>query len=160
MAALFELLLLLGAANGAPILARDLLGSRWAAPLDGGRRGWDGRPLLGPSKSWRGVAAALLATTAMALLLGRPPLFGLLFGAAAMAGDLLSSFLKRRLGVPSSGRATGLDQLPEALFPSLLAVPVLDLSAGEVAVAVAAFFVLEVTLSPLLFRLGLRDRPY
>ena len=40
--------------------------------------------------------------------------FGLAFSALSMAGDLLSSFIKRRRGLPSGARSTALDQLPEA----------------------------------------------
>ena len=38
---------------------------------------------------------------------------GLLVAATAMAGDLLSSFLKRRLALAPSSQAIGLDQIPE-----------------------------------------------
>ena len=38
---------------------------------------------------------------------------GLVVGTTAMAGDLFSSFLKRRLDLPPSSKATGLDQVPE-----------------------------------------------
>ena len=57
-------------------------------------------------------------------------------------------------------QAAGLDQVPEALLPLLLFRARLGLGATEVAVLVAAFVLLEVVLSRLLFRLRIRDRPY
>src|SRR5512137_1303973 len=124
-----RLLLLLGVANSAPIAARRLLGDRWAAPLDGGLNFIDGRPLLGPGKTIRGVAAAVVATALAAWALGLSPPVGALLGAVSMAGDALASFVKRRLGVAPSGRATGLDQVPESLLPLLAVQGMLDLSA-------------------------------
>jgi CDP-2,3-bis-(O-geranylgeranyl)-sn-glycerol synthase len=77
-----------------------------------------------------------------------------------MAGDLFSSFVKRRLGVPTSGRATGLDQLPEALIPLLACRGALALTLADIAATAAMFFVGEIVLSRLLFRLRVRDRPH
>lgn len=155
-----SLLLMLIISNAAPILARHLLGRRLAWPVDGGRRGRDGKPLLGPSKTWRGVVAAVVATTLTASLLGFGALFGALFGACAMAGDLTSSYIKRRRGLASSAQATGLDQLPEALLPMLLSHWWLNIGWLAVAAATVIFFLVVTQLSPLLYRLGIRKRPH
>lgn len=155
-----KLLLLLVVANSAPVLARDLFGERGGWPLDGGRRWRDGRPLLGRSKTLRGLLAATVATAAVGWTIGAGAGFGALIGLTAMAGDALSSFVKRRLALPSSARATGLDQLPEALLPTALAALLRPLGVVEALVVVALFFALEVLLSPLLYRLGIRRRPY
>lgn len=155
-----RLLLLLGVANGAPIAFKRLLGARGAAPLDGGLHFVDGQRLLGPSKTVRGVVAAVVATALAAVLLGLPAGVGAAIGAAAMAGDALSSFVKRRLGIAPSGRATGLDQVPEALLPLVVVRGALDLGWLQVAAITAAFFALEIPLARWAYRLGLRDRPY
>ncbi len=155
-----KLLLVLAAANIAPILAKRWLGARWSFPLDAGCVFFDGRPLLGPSKTLRGLVAAALASMVAALLLGLPPLVGLLMGLCAMAGDALSSFIKRRLGVPPSGKATGLDQLPEALLPLLAVQPLLELTPQVILGVTLVFFLLEMPLARWSFRRGLRDRPY
>jgi CDP-2,3-bis-(O-geranylgeranyl)-sn-glycerol synthase len=155
-----RVLVLLGVANAAPVAAKRLLGARWSAPLDGGLRFIDGRPLLGPAKTMRGVVAAVLAAALAATLLGLPVAVGAAIGAAAMAGDALSSFVKRRLGVAPSGRATGLDQVPEALLPLLVVRGALDLSWLQVAAVTAAFFALQMPVAWLAHRLGLHERPY
>lgn len=159
-AALFASLLLLLIVNGAPILARKLLGTRWSAPLDRNRIAPDGKPWLGPSKTARGVLAAILAGALCAPLLGQSAWLGATFGLLAMLGDLLSSLIKRRLGIASSGMALGLDQLPEALLPLALLRAPLGLSWGAVAGGALAFLVLELMLSQLLFRLRVRKHPY
>ena len=153
-------LLLLVLANGAPVGAKLLLGDRLAAPVDCGVRLADGNRLFGTSKTIRGIACAILATTLAGLILGLGWRTGALFGALAMAGDLLSSFTKRRLGRPSSSRATGIDQIPEALLPLLLCRAALGLSLADIAIGVAAFLFGEIYGSRILFRLHLRDRPY
>jgi CDP-2,3-bis-(O-geranylgeranyl)-sn-glycerol synthase len=155
-----KLLLLLGVANSAPIAVKRLLGQRWAAPLDFGLDFVDGRPLLGPGKTIRGVVAAIVASALAAWALGMPPSVGALIGTVSMAGDALASFVKRRLGLAPSGRATGLDQIPESLLPLLAVRDLLGLSAAEVLGITAVFFALEIPLARWAFRLGLRDRPY
>lgn len=153
-------LVLLGVANVAPLVARRIAGDRWTQPLDGGLRFLDGEPLLGPSKTVRGLVVSVIATMVMATVLGLTPAHGALIGALAMAGDACSSFLKRRLRVPPSGRATGLDQIPEALLPlTVLRVPS-GLDWSEVFALTLLFFLLEPPFARLWHRLGWRDTPY
>jgi len=156
----FELLFLLLAANGAPILLDKGLGGRLAWPIDGGVLFLDRRPLFGSSKTWRGLVVAVLVTGLAAAGVGLSFDLGVRIGVAAMSGDLFSSFLKRRLGVPSSGKATGLDQIPESLFPMLAVRAELGLEPAHVAGLVAAFVFLDLTLSRLLFLLRIRRKPY
>jgi hypothetical protein len=153
-------LLLLLVANGAPILARCWLGSRLDRPLDGGRRFIDGRPLLGGAKSWRGVMAAMVATIVCGTLLGVTWWLALLFALLSLLGDAGASFIKRRLAIPVHGRSVGLDQIPEALLPLWLLREPFALSGEQVALGVVLFMLLELTLSPLLYRWHLRARPY
>jgi CDP-diglyceride synthetase len=155
-----RLLVLLAVANGGPIIAKRVLGSRWNAPLDFGVVFFDGRPLLGASKTLRGLVVAVLCTAGAGALLGLSWGLGALVGACSMLGDALSSFVKRRLNIAASGRATGIDQIPEALLPMLAVRGALGLSLLEVAVITVVFFVLEIPLARLFFVLRLRDRPY
>jgi hypothetical protein len=152
--------LLLLVANGAPVLANDILERRWACAVDGGRCFFDGRPWLGPSKTWRGIVTAVVATALAAWIVGLGWAVGAALGGLAMVGDLAASFVKRRLAIAVSGRAWLLDQLPEAAVPLFLLRPSLGLSLTEVVVAVGVFTLLDILLSPLLYRLRLRQRPY
>jgi CDP-2,3-bis-(O-geranylgeranyl)-sn-glycerol synthase len=157
---ILQLLILLAVANGTPVLAKKVLGDRLARPLDGGTVFVDGRPLFGPAKTIRGIVLALLTTPLAAGLMGLPWQLGALVAALAIAGDLFSSFVKRRMGLPSSSMAIGLDQIPESLFPLLAARLFVPVSFLDVIVGVAIFFAGELVLSRILFQLNLRDRPY
>lgn len=155
-----DLLIMLVVANGAPIVACNLFGERFGRALDGGRRWFDGRPLLGHSKTLRGILSALLVTALVAPLLGHAARLGLGVGALAMTGDLLSSFLKRRLALEPSSMALGLDQIPESLLPAVALHGAFGLGWGDVVVVSGAFLLLSVLLSALLYAVGVRKQPY
>lgn len=156
----FHLLLLMLAANGAPVLLARILGDRWDWSVDAGLLLRDGRPLFGRSKTWRGIVIGLVMTALVGALLGHGWGFGLLFGGASLLGDLCSSFLKRRLGIASSGMAIGLDQIPEALLPLLVCREVLQLDWLSVGVMVVLFLVGSLVLSRVMYWLGVRRQPY
>ncbi|MDH5427012.1 MAG: CDP-archaeol synthase [Nitrospirota bacterium] len=155
-----QLFILIIVANGAPIIGRWLLNERWAAPIDGGRVFIDGLPLLGKSKTYRGVVFAILVTTLVALSMGLSWDIGLMVSSLAMVGDCLSSFVKRRMALPSSARALGFDQIPESLLPLLGLWQQLPLTWVGIVATVGAFFILELGLSKILFTLHIRKRPY
>lgn len=151
-------LLLLGVANGTPVLLRLAMGARYAQPLDGGLILPDGYPLFGPSKTLRGIASSLLVTAVTAGLLGYTPGVGMGIAAAAMLGDLFSSFIKRRLGLKSSHNVYGLDQIPESLLPAVLYRIPVGISWLGMMPLLLAFFVLDVILTEWFQRLESRRR--
>ena len=154
-------LVLLIAANGMPVLLAKILKSRWVMPVDGGHHFFDGKPWFGASKTWRGILIAILAPAVLAQLLNIDWQWGAAVGALAMLGDLLASFIKRRIGIAVSGRAWLLDQIPESALPILVLHEPLGLSTySEVTIVVAIFTIMDLTLSPLLYQLHIRKRPY
>jgi hypothetical protein len=142
-----ELLLMLVAVNGAPVVIAMLVGRRWNAPLDAGLVLRDGYRLLGPSKTVRGLIAAILAGVLAAPLADIDHIHGAIFGCLAMTGDLASSFLKRRLGYSASCSRPLLDQLPECLLPLLALQPVLAAGLPEILAATVAFTVIDLMLT-------------
>jgi hypothetical protein len=142
-----SLLALILLANGLPAVLGLLLGP--ARPLDGGRTLSDGWPLLGPSKTWRGLAAALVGTAFGGLALGLHWTLVLKVAVGAMLGDLIASFAKRRLGRPPSASVPVLDQVPEALIPALLSKAELALSWLDIGVLILAFVLLDLILTHL-----------
>jgi hypothetical protein len=157
---LLQLLILLLVANGTAVLAKKLFGDAFARPLDGGALFADGQPVFGPSKTIRGILASVFATSICAALIGLGWQVGTLIAIFAMAGDLFSSFVKRRLHMASSSMAIGLDHIPESLFPLLASRLLLPVSILEIVSGVTIFVVGGLVLSPILFKLSLRDEPH
>jgi CDP-2,3-bis-(O-geranylgeranyl)-sn-glycerol synthase len=146
------LLGLLCVANGVPLLLRLVLGQRLAAPLDAGLTLPDGHPLFGRTKTLRGVVASVGGTACAAWLVGLQPLMGTGIAAAAMAGDLVSSFIKRRLRLRPSHDMPGLDQIPESLLPALLYRDALEVSGPALGVVLAVFLVTDLLATAALHR--------
>jgi CDP-diglyceride synthetase len=157
---ILQLLVLMTLANGTPIVAKKIFGPRFSFPLDAGTIFFDGRPLFGHSKTIRGTVVSIFVTTASAPLIGLDLTIGAIVASSAMAGDLFSSFVKRRLNFPPSSQALGLDQVPESLFPMLACRDALSLTVADMSLGVGIFFIGELILSRLLFRAHLRDEPY
>src|ERR1700692_1829279 len=157
---ILQLLVLMTLANGTPIVAKKIFGPRFSFPLDAGTTFFDGRPLFGHSKTIRGTVVSILVTTAIAPFIGLDLTIGAIVASSAMAGDLFSSFVKRRLNFPPSSQALGLDQVPESLFPMLAFRDALSLTIADIVLGVGIFFIGELILSRLLFRAHLRDEPY
>jgi CDP-2,3-bis-(O-geranylgeranyl)-sn-glycerol synthase len=142
------------------VLINKALGQLWAWPVDNGLKLRDGQRLFGKTKTWRGLCSAIFLATLVALLINIEPLTGVLFGALAMVGDLLASFIKRRMNYIESSRARGLDTVPESLLPIFLLKEPLALSFIDIILIVALFFLIEEWASPILYRLHIRKRPY
>lgn len=155
-----KLLLLIGIANGTPVIAKKLLGNHGNTPVDLGRVLRDGNALFGSSKTYRGIVTSILVTALVTPLLNIPLVVGVVIAVNAMLGDMFSSFIKRRLGMPPSSMALGLDQIPESLLPLVVCRYWIPLSWMQIFVMVSAFFVLELILSRLLYALHIRNRPY
>jgi len=109
-------------ANGSAVLAARL---RRRHPLDFGKNFLDGRRIFGDGKTFEGVAIGVSAGT----LLGYAPnlaysyltlLDAFLLATAAIVGDLLGAFIKRRLCMPRGYPAFPLDQLDFLLMALLV----------------------------------------
>lgn len=119
-------------ANATPVLVSKLL--PWTPhPLDGGKSWLDGRRLFGNTKTVEGLIAGVFAGTATGFaeqLLGVVEAGlekGLVLSTGAMIGDLLGSFIKRRLGMPPGSPVPLLDQL-DFLAGALVAAKIAGLN--------------------------------
>ncbi len=161
------------AANGLAPLARG------KHCLDGGRTLSDGRSIFGKGKTWEGsilgvVAAILVAsimqfvypllpwgTSAVPLtLIPMGPVVGALLGLGAIVGDLIGSFLKRRLGLQRGHPVPVLDQL-DFIVGSFVFVSIVfpaSISWLILLVIVTPFF--HLSANYMAFLLGIKKEPY
>lgn len=107
-------------------------------PMDGGRKFFDGKRILGDGKTWSGYfGGSLLGVLSGLILTGifiafhaaqyfsygngivaiLVTLFAMSFG--SLTGDITGSFIKRRMGIQRGGRGSLLDQWPFALVSFL-----------------------------------------
>ncbi|MDD2757908.1 MAG: CDP-archaeol synthase [Patescibacteria group bacterium] len=127
------LMLPAGMANMAPVLFQWL--PFLNTPVDFNKQ-WGGRPIFGANKTYRGFFVGIICSifTVWVLSLfsdrlaqispvdfGAINIFylGALLGGGALAGDLLKSFFKRRLGIASGKSWVPLDQL-DWIFGALI----------------------------------------
>ncbi|MDE1825040.1 MAG: CDP-2,3-bis-(O-geranylgeranyl)-sn-glycerol synthase [Candidatus Micrarchaeota archaeon] len=107
-------------ANGAPVLFG---GGR---AIDAGRKLW-GNPIFGKNKTVRGLLTGILAGSLVGL--AESPVFpymilvGIVLSLGTHIGDLLGSFIKRRLGQGPGQSSQIMDQYLFVIFALLLAYP-------------------------------------
>ena len=157
---LSQLLLLIIVANGAPIITRQCLSDSFSYAVDLGQNLPDNNRIFGPSKTWRGIFSSLLATPVVAVLLGCSIETGLMVAVYAVIGDLFSSFIKRRLSMAASSMAPLLDQVPESFLPAFMMRQAFNLDMLSVIWLVFIFIIIELLLSHILYKWGVRKRPY
>jgi CDP-2,3-bis-(O-geranylgeranyl)-sn-glycerol synthase len=96
-------------ANAIPVIAG---GGR---PIDSGKSFFDGKPIFGKNKTFRGFFSGLIVGTAVGfaetIYLGYPVFFGLFLSLGALFGDLCGAFLKRRLGLAPGELLPIVDQI-------------------------------------------------
>ncbi len=91
-------------ANASPLVL-----IRRGHPIDGGRTFIDGKPVLGAGKTIEGFLAGIILGTLTGLIQGRG-IVAFMLSLGAMCGDLLGSFIKRRIGIKRGRPAPILDQ--------------------------------------------------
>jgi len=147
-------------ANAMPVIAG---GGR---PIDFGRKFFDGRPLFGKNKTFRGFLFGLAIGSTVGLaetvLFEYPFLLGLLTSLGALLGDLIGAFLKRRLGLAPGDMLPVVDQVDFVVGAVLVSLPVY----GYVLQMETTLAVLVITppihllTNFVAYKLGLKNNPW
>ncbi len=109
-------------ANSTPVILTG------GGSLDGDNKFIDGEPILGNHKTVRGTLSGIIAGTLTGILQGQP-YRGVLMAIGAILGDLIVSFIKRRLKLPPGAMFPIADQMSFivlAVIFDMLIVPVLQ----------------------------------
>ena len=160
------------AANMAPVLVKDIL-KKWAVPIDFGKKIGKKR-IFGNNKTIRGVIFAVLFSIAFAylqFLLYRYTLFralsffdysvkwlyaGLLMGFGVMFGDLVNSFIKRRIGLKPGKPFIPWDQINSVVGALIFILPVYVPSILTVITLVVMAFCLHIGFNLLGYFMNLK----
>jgi CDP-2,3-bis-(O-geranylgeranyl)-sn-glycerol synthase len=181
--ALFELAIWLGLsawiANAAPVLGG---GGR---PIDAGRVFRDGKRILGDGKSVRGFIVGVFFGTLVGfgqaftapylqpilaqfvtitpemeyvLFITVPATF--LLSVGALTGDLVGSFIKRRVNIKSGDPSPFLDQLGFIIMALIFAFPLMRPSPGFVIILILTTLGIHWLSNALGYLLGLKENPW
>ncbi|MGC8931760.1 MAG: CDP-2,3-bis-(O-geranylgeranyl)-sn-glycerol synthase [Candidatus Methanodesulfokora sp.] len=101
------------------------------SPIDKGRNWIDGKRVLGDHKTFRGLISGIVVGSVIGLIQLRP-IQGVLLSTGAMTGDLVGSFIKRRLDIPPGGNAILLDHEGFLVFSILFCFWYDPLSAEQI----------------------------
>ena len=133
MATDIKILIFLLLANFLPPFAKVIMGNRFDAPLDGGSVWTDGRRILGSHKTIRGCLFSLIGCALVSPLFGFSIHIGLSASVLVLTGDLLTSFIKRRLDHEPGRVDLVLDQFLEGFLPTIFIIHQQNLSWWRVA---------------------------
>lgn len=155
-------------ANSAPVV---LGGGR---PLDLGKSMPDGRRVFGAGKTVRGAVLAVIVGTAVALVVATIasnfsffPLastltveLGFLLALGTVAGDVLGSFIKRRVGMKRGAPFPVLDQMGFVVVALLFASASASISLFPLAIILIATPIIHVSFNVIAYLLKLKPVPY
>ncbi len=160
-------------ANSSPVYFTSKL--KKLHPVDFNRKFIDGRPILGPGKTFEGAFFGIITGTIVgtiqtllqerfasiaALLYPMSVKLGFILSLSAILGDMVGSFIKRRVGMKRGAKTPLLDSM-DFLIPSLIIARVFVGVGFE-----ACIFLLVVTpvihraMNVLAYRLGMKDVPW
>ena len=140
-------------------------------PIDFGKKFFDGKPILGKNKTFRGFFSGLIVGTAVGYLesvfLNYPSedsgmLFGLLLSLGALFGDLAGAFVKRRIGLAPGEPLPIIDQIDFILGAILLSLPLsLQILSWELILAVLIITPpMHLLTNFVAYKLGLKTNPW
>lgn len=168
-----------GLANAAPVIAAKLpYLSRWSAPMDLAKE-YRGHRVFGSHKTWRGLlSGVVVAVIAVWLqqqvasgyqlaflnekddyLSNSAVLLGALFGAGALMGDALESFIKRQFGMAPGKTWLPFDQIDYIIGGCIAVSVVVRLSLFDYMTILTVWFILHIAFSYLGYLLKLKSTP-
>jgi len=144
-------------------------------PLDAGKLFWDGKPIFGSNKTIRGLIAGLLLGTLAGFVLsslyqleGFPRSFlfqyniflGFMVSLGALTGDLVHSFVKRRLDISPGSPLPVADQLDFVLGALLFSVVVYPPPWLATVIILVATAPIHLLMNFLAYLIGVKKTPW
>lgn len=163
------------AANSLPVISKHLnIFTKLAKPIDGNKL-LKGKPLFGHSKTYRGFVVGIAGAALVGLIqyylfsfeiiqeisllsysLKNSLLIGFLLGTGAMLGDLVKSFIKRRLGFKSGQSWIIADQIDYALGALLLGAIIIIPSVFHIIIIIIISPLLSLLANIIAYKTGMK----
>ena len=145
-------------ANAVPVIVGG------GPPLDLGKKFFDGKPIFGKNKTFRGfffgMAIGVTVGLVESILFGYPLLFSVFSPLGALMGDLAGAFLKRRLGIAPGGLLPIIDQIDFVIGAILFSLP-LTMMSWDLALAVIIITPpIHLFTNFLAYKLKLKNNPW
>lgn len=153
-------------ANAAPVIFGG------GKPIDFGKKFIDGRPIFGPNKTYRGLISGLLVGALVGYvqgiispiynLPGSSILRGFILSIGALIGDLVGSFLKRRLGLKPGAPLPVIDQISFVVFALIfsLAIEPEAISPLGAVLVIVLTAPIHVLVNVIAYLLRLKEKPW
>ena len=136
-------------------------------PVDFGKKFFDGKPIFGKNKTFRGFFSGLIVGMTVgfvesAFFPDYPFLFGLLLSLGALLGDLTGAFVKRRLGLAPGDLLPVIDQVDFVIGAILFSLPLhLQVLSGELILVVLIITpLIHLATNFSAYKLGLKSNPW
>lgn len=141
-------------------------------PIDCGKKFVDGKPIFGPNKTYRGFVSGVLIGTLVGYIqetvaptYGLPAgnvLRGFTLSLGALIGDLIGSFVKRRLNLKPGAPFPVIDQVFFVVFALLfsLAVEPSSLSFTGAILIIFLTIPIHILVNAIAYLLRLKDTPW
>ena len=164
-------------ASTAPIFAKNILKERFSAPMDFNKKFVDGKPFLGRSKTFRGLIAGILVGALISYIqyqLYAFPFFqalsfydysnwlsfGILLGLGALMGDMIESFIKRRINLKPGDKFVPWDQIDYTIGALIFVMPIYQVDLIQALIIIVSGFMLQIFSSHFAFYTGIRNEKW
>jgi CDP-2,3-bis-(O-geranylgeranyl)-sn-glycerol synthase len=147
-------------ANAVPVITGG------GCPVDCGKKFFDGKPIFGKNKTFRGFFSGLVVGMAVgfveSVFFGYSLFFGLLLSLGALFGDLTGAFVKRRLGLAPGDLLPVIDQVDFIVGAILFSLPIsLQALSWELIMAVLIITLpMHLLTNFAAYKLGLKNNPW
>jgi len=132
--------------------------------IDCGKKFFDGKPIFGKNKTFRGFFSGLVVGMAVGLVetavFNYHIFFGLLLSLGALFGDLTGAFVKRRLGLAPGDLLPVVDQVDFIVGAILFSLPLKILSWELVLMVLIVTPPIHLLTNFAAYKLGLKNNPW
>jgi CDP-2,3-bis-(O-geranylgeranyl)-sn-glycerol synthase len=133
-------------------------------PIDFNKKFFDGKPIFGKNKTLIGFLTGFFTGTAVGFIesiyFGYNPFIGLILSLGALFGDLMGSFIKRRLGINPGKLLPIIDQIDFVLGAVLFSLLMETLSPNFVLVILIITPPLHLLTNFVAYKVGLKSNPW